>query len=262
MKEPASDVIVQRAAVAGGLNRMISLSFGVHALLVGAIVLMPASWRAGRSSSSQNDNAMYISLGGPVGPRAGGMTPMGGRPIQEVAPLARRPEPVRPPAAKAPEMVLPEKTTRPTRTPPRNTQQAPEQARGRTPTRGTEVRPGSAIAETGGTGFGAGLSMGGGGTGGYLDFGNFCCPEYLTTMLNLINRNWNPRQPVAGATRIKYTILRDGRIVDIEVEKSSGFAVLDLNAQRALLATRALPPLPSEFSEDRLTVHLNFQYQR
>jgi len=109
---------------------------------------------------------------------------------------------------------------------------------------------------------GFGLSTGGGGTGGYLDVGNFCCPEYLSTMLQLIQRNWNSKQEVSGEALLKFTIQRDGRFTGIEVERSSGYAALDLSAQRALLLTREVPPLPVAFTENQLTVHLNFQYQR
>ena len=38
--------------------------------------------------------------------------------------------------------------------------------------------------------------------------------------------------------------------------------MLDLESQRALLKTHALPPLPREFTENTLTVHLIFEYQR
>ena len=154
-------------------------------------------------------------------------------------------------------MTAPETTPRKT---PAVTRSVPE-ARGRTPTRGAETREGSAIAETGGRGTGFGLSTGGGGTGGYLDVADFCCPEYLGTMLQLLQRNWASRQEVSGATMMKFTIQRDGRITDIALETSSGYAALDLSSQRALLLTRQLPPLPRPFGEDHLTVHLNFQYQ-
>jgi hypothetical protein len=52
----------------------------------------------------------------------------------------------------------------------------------------------------------SGLSTGGSGATGYLDVANFCCPEYLSTMIQLIQRNWNGKQNVLGITRIKYTI--------------------------------------------------------
>ena len=36
--------------------------------------------------------------------------------------------------------------------------------------------------------------------GGQFDSANFCCPEYLATMYQLINRNWSSKQQVAGRT--------------------------------------------------------------
>ena len=43
---------------------------------------------------------------------------------------------------------------------------APDDARGRTPTKGDQTRPGTALADTGVRGQGFGLSTGGGTTGG------------------------------------------------------------------------------------------------
>jgi TonB family protein len=61
---------------------------------------------------------------------------------------------------------------------------------------------------------------------------------------------------------MKFTIQRDGRLTDIVRETTSGYLALDQSAERALRLTDRLPPLPSRFSEDSLTVHLNFQYER
>jgi TonB family protein len=110
---------------------------------------------------------------------------------------------------------------------------------------------------------GFGLSSGGGsGSGSYLDVGDFCCPDYLTTMMDLIRRNWNERQEVSGGAVVKFTIQRDGRITDVSVTKQSGYDLLDLAAHRAVTGTRQLPPLPGAFTNPTLTVHLNFQYTR
>lgn len=258
MQEPATAVLLQRAREPEGLRRMVTVSLVAHGVVIALLAAMPEAWQARRADDP--GPIMTISLGGAPGPRAGGMTPIGGRPIQQVAPLpqTRRPEPIRPPAAKAPEMTMPAPNARPRPTPAR---QAPEEARGRTPTMGSEVREGSTVAETGGRGLGFGLSTGGGGTGGYLEVGDFCCPEYLSTMLDLIRQRWNSSQQVTGETMVKFTIQRDGRITDVEVERSSRFFALDTAAQRAVLLTR-LPPLPAPFTEPQLTVHLNFQYQR
>jgi TonB family protein len=48
----------------------------------------------------------------------------------------------------------------------------------------------------------------------------------------------------------------------VQLEQSSGYFALDQAAQRALLSTRQLPPLPAQFPETTLTVHLNFSYER
>ena len=140
---------------------------------------------------------------------------------------------------------------------------APDDAKGRATPKAAEAQQGSAVAETGATRASAsGLTTGGGGTGGYLDVANFCCPEYLATMIQLIQRNWNSKQQVAGETLVKFTIQRDGRLTNVEVERSSGYFALDQTAQRALLVTRQLPPLPPQFTETTLTVHLIFRYER
>jgi TonB family protein len=81
-------------------------------------------------------------------------------------------------------------------------------------------------------------------------------------MLQLIQRNWNSKQSVDGQTQVRFTVQRDGRITEVAVEQPSGYFALDQTAQRALLLTRQLPPLPSQFTEPQLTVHLVFRYQR
>jgi TonB family protein len=138
---------------------------------------------------------------------------------------------------------------------------APQEARGATPTRGPREQLGSAVAHTGGQGLGIGLSTGGGGTGGEINVGDFCCPDYLQTMLQLVQRNWNEKQQVAGITTMRFTIRRDGSIVDVEVARTSGYIALDLAAQRALVLTR-LPPLPAAYTNPQLTININFEYHR
>ena len=120
------------------------------------------------------------------------------------------------------------------------------------------------MADTGSTAqvpFG-GLSTGGGGTGGAtVDVQNFCCPGYLQTMIQMIRQNWQRNQGVAGKVTMKFVIQRDGRITDVEVEETGG-QFLDMASRRALVTTRQIPPLPREFPETTLTVHLVFEYLR
>jgi TonB family protein len=262
MREAVSDILVDRAREAEGLARAVGLSFVAHVVLIAVVAVLPANW--GSAIRKDDRPVMTISLGGAPGPRAGGMTPIGGRAIQEAVPLpdVKRPIPAAPPAAKKPEMVEPAPAAKkPAATRP-SPKPAPDQARGRKPTTGAEVQPGSAIVETGAKGTAFGLSTGGGGAGMYVDLGNFCCPAYLETMTQLIRRNWDEKQQVPGETVIKFVIQRDGTLTGIEEEKVSGYYALDAAAKRAVLLTRRLPPLPPEFPEKQLTVYLEFRYQR
>ena len=257
------DVVTQIVTVRGreaeGLQRMLGISLVAHAVLIAVVVLSPGSW-FGATTVEEPKNLMVISLGGPIGPRTG-MTPMGGRPVQTLPIDAKKAiEPVRPPAAREPEMIEPKKTA--PKKAEAKTQQDAKDPRSRTPTTGEEIRKGSSVAETGARGQGFGLSSGGGGTGSYLDTANFCCPEYIATMLDLIRRNWDSKQQAVGTATVKYTIQRDGTLTTVQVEKSSGYATLDLLANRAIVLTRKLPPLPPAFTEQSLTVHLVFEYQR
>jgi TonB family protein len=258
MHEAVSDVLSRRARYDDHIGRLVGVSFAAHIVLIAIMALLPGEWKR----PQQNVAIMTITLGGTPGPRTGGMTPIGGRAVQQVAPPEAKPQPAAPPAPKPPEMVLPQEKPSARRTPPPVTKPA-DQAKARKPAFGTEIQEGSARVETGGKGNNFGLTTGGGaGTGGYLDVGNFCCPEYLQTMLQLIQANWNGKQSVSGQSQVKFTIMRDGTLSEVELEKPSGYFALDREAQRAVLVTRRLPPLPRQFTEDHLTVHLIFQYQR
>jgi len=258
-----TDVLRDRMQRPGGLQRTITLSVGAHLALAGALVFAPGGLLQHRS---RPNTVMTISLGGGgTGPENGGMTAMGGRPVQEVKPPDEpvKREAVRPPAAKTPEMTMPLPNARPTKAAPRSeVKAAPDEARGRTPTRGAEKTAGSTVADTGVRGQGFGLSSGGGpGSGSTLDVADFCCPEYLATMMLMIRRAWNQNQGATGVAVVKFTIQRDGRLTNVEVFKKSGIETLDIAAQRAVLATRSLPPLPDAFPNPTLTVRLNFEYQ-
>jgi TonB family protein len=79
-------------------------------------------------------------------------------------------------------------------------------------------------------------------------------------MVATIKTKWNSQQSVVGTTGMKFTIMRDGRITAVQIEKPSGFAVLDNESQHALLATERLQPLPPAYPNQTLTVHLLFDY--
>jgi TonB family protein len=254
--DAVSEVLIARRPQGDGLNSMLGASAAAHLVVLLLFVFLPSAWFG--AEQQEPETIMQISLGGPIGPDPAGLNVAGARPIQQVSQSPKAVEPVRPPAAKTPEMVLPTKAPPKKTTPNKVEAKDPRSTR---PTKGAEVTKGTAVAETAARGQGFGLSSGMGGEGGYLEVGNFCCPEYLATMRSAIMSNWNSRQGAAGRTHMRFVIQRDGRIADISVQRSSGVQVLDYYAQRALMLTK-LPPLPAGYDQPVLAVHLYFDYQR
>jgi TonB family protein len=260
MREAVSDILVARAREADGLTRMVMYSLIAHALLITAIVLLPDAWR--QRSTPVEATPMIITLGGAPGPEKTGMTPIAGRAVQAVAPPDTKPAPVPAPAATPPEMTLP--SAKPvSKTPPKPIEK-PAKSSTRKPTTGAEIKSGSARVDTGGAPvpFGGLATGGGGGTGVRTDVGDFCCPAYIQTMVDIIRKNWNKQQAATGNVEVRFTIQRDGMLTAIDVEKTSGIQMLDLASVRAVSRTRQLPPLPREFTRPTLTVYVIFEYER
>jgi len=261
VQESVSAILHDRARLEQGISRTLMLSIAAHVVIVSAVWLTPAQWR---SCTAEERATMTISLGGTEGPNTGGMTSIAGRAVQEIAKPNAPKAADTPPAAKPPEMVEPDRVVKPAPTPTRPVAKPADASSARPPTTGAEIKAGGARVNTGGAAipFG-GLAQGGGGAGGVqLDVKNFCCPEYLAQMVQRIRQNWNANQGAAGQPVIKFTIRRDGMLTNVEVEKSSGQDLLDLEARRAVAKTMQLPPLPREFPETSLTIHLTFDFQR
>ena len=262
MQEAVSQILIDRAREADGLSRMIGVSLLGHAALLAVVILLPSGWL--NTSNIDEVTPMMITLGGAPGPDAGGLNPISGRSVQAVAEPTAKPRVDTPPAPKPPEMVAPSPTAKPAaRTPPKPVEKPADRSSARTPATGAAIKEGSSRVDTGAAPipFGGLSTGGGGGDGARTDYANFCCPEYLRLMTDQIKRNWQRNQGAAGTVEMKFVVQRDGTITGVEVEKSSGQALLDQASQRALLVTR-LPPLPREFPDRMLTVYLVFEYQR
>jgi TonB family protein len=266
--EAVTAVLVDREHAARGLSRMVAWSVVLH-VSAAVLVAVGAGRLLGGPPAQANRIVMEVSLGAAGnGPDTGGANPIGGRPVQQAIPAETRPQPLRTPAAKTPDMTVPVPELKPRSKPSKpaapvpDVKAAPEGAHGRLPTTGPQEKFGESFAETGQDGLAMGLSTGGGGgTGGSLDVGDFCCPDYLRVMARRIRENWNFRQGVAGTTVMRFTVQRDGRITEIGVEQSAGY-MLDAIAQGALQRLGRLPPLPPAYTLPSLTVYLKFEYQR
>lgn len=82
---------------------------------------------------------------------------------------------------------------------------------------------------------------------------------YIERMLALIEARWyKPAAPPQTRALVRFRILRDGRLENIDLEQSSGLPSFDRAALRALYAANPLPPLPPAYGKQSLTVHLSF----
>lgn len=260
MQEAVSSILIGRSREADGLSRMIVISLVIHGVLMTALVLVPRDWL--RMQPEEQATPMMISLGPSGTADTSGMTAITSAPVQAEADAKPAPRP----AAKAPEMLAPAPEVKP-KTPEKPVAKPVEKSSTRKPSTGAEIKTGAArvvVPNAAQVPFG-GLAerAGGGSTGGVrLDVANFCCPEYIETMTQRIRSNWDEQQGAAGQTVVKFTIRRDGMLTNVEVEKTSGNPLLDLESRRAALQTRQLPPLPDRFTRPTLTVYLTFDYKR
>ena len=252
MNGSTTDIIAARARGVDRLSTMVGWSFAAHIVAMTLVVLVPHP-----AADTAPKDVMMISFSGAPGPRTG-MTQMAARNVQALQPEVKKAETA--PAPVAREMTLPDPRAKPQARP----KNAPKEAAAKTVSTGAEVQEGQAKAETRvrGQGFAGLSSAGGGGTAGVtVDAVDFCCPDYIITMNELVKQNWNQKQGITGLTTMTFTIRKDGRIEDIQIKKSSGFIALDNEARRALQIAR-LPPLPSRYPNPTLTVHLGFEYLR
>jgi TonB family protein len=93
------------------------------------------------------------------------------------------------------------------------------------------------------------------------DVSGFCCPEYLETLKRLVYSNWQQRQGQDGTSVVRFVVHRDGSISDVTVEQGTN-PDLNLASQRAVTQTDRLPPLPTAYVNETLTIHLTFQYKQ
>jgi TonB family protein len=83
---------------------------------------------------------------------------------------------------------------------------------------------------------------------------------YLAAAQNKIWATWarQMRPEFTGNIKVAFTIHRDGSVDQVAVIESSGSAVLDRLAERAVLSTQ-LGPLPNAYDKETLVIHANFK---
>lgn len=99
-----------------------------------------------------------------------------------------------------------------------------------------------------------------------LEVSNFPFPAYLLNAEKKLRRSWAP-PPFGSVNKIPqavvvFRIARNGKISGVKVEKGSGNQHFDLAALRAVYEADPLPPLPREYSEHTLLIHVSFLLNR
>ncbi len=89
----------------------------------------------------------------------------------------------------------------------------------------------------------------------------FTYSYYLNILLNKINKNW--RNPFKGKdvtlkSIVYFEVDKNGKIYNVRLEENSGDQIYNETTIRAVTLTKKLPPLPQEFSDDYLKIHLEF----
>jgi len=236
-------------------RQMLVWSFALHALLVSAVSLA-AAFRPRTNLLPQPDAVfMNVSLGqsGPISESGGGAAQSPPTPTPE-------PPPPEEPEEKEPTVVRPTKEVR---------DEVPlPDARVRTNT--PEPKPDSGLrgadaasadsAQLAGAPALPGLGLGGSGGGSPFDQ-DFEYAYYVQQMLARIHQRWQ-RTAVRGTAVVvvRFTIARDGRVLDASIETSSGVSILDRSSLRAVMLADPMPPLPNSYPRDQVGVHLRFTY--
>jgi len=93
------------------------------------------------------------------------------------------------------------------------------------------------------------------------DFSNFPYPWYITQVREALWTAWTARMPSSGLLKctVKFDLLRKGSVKNVGVERSSGNRLFDYAAETSVENAGPFPPLPDDYYEDRLTVHVEFK---
>jgi protein TonB len=93
-----------------------------------------------------------------------------------------------------------------------------------------------------------------------LNASDFPFAWYLRQVQSKISERWEGSARAGDQPQVVFEIGRDGKVTGLKVEKSSGNSLYDQAAIRAITDATPLPPLPADFKDAFLRVHLGFNY--
>jgi protein TonB len=95
-----------------------------------------------------------------------------------------------------------------------------------------------------------------------LDVTDFPFAWYLAAVQRKITERWEGRAQPGRQPVAVFEIARNGQVSKVTIEKSSGNPYYDQQALRAISEANPLPPLPPEYPESLLRIHLGFNFNQ
>ena len=241
--DPVTKILMDRERVRPRLLPWVVLAIVMHA---GAAA---ATYVVGRRAASRPVQLPVVSVK-LVRPQAPSRRPPSNQPERRATAV---PQPT-----KAPPTAVPKPSVVATAPPKEDVPKASEDAM-RSANSVATPAPTKPLVDTGGGG-GRGLSVEEttrSGTSGIP--ADFHFTYYVERMLALIESRWyKPSAPLGTRARVRFVILKSGKVEGIQLEESSGVSSFDRAALRAMYAANPLPPLPPAYGKPSLTVHLSF----
>ena len=253
MNEPVDRLIAERAALDRGFSRGVLLSIAAHLLLVGAAVasavLMP------KKPALNVANVFAVQI-----PRGGGGSP--DAPADPAPAPPKKPEPSKP---EAPKPTAPKKEIiKPPKPEERKGLPMPDAKKAKaTPTKAPASGGGGTGKATEVQGVGIGAFMGPGLPEGVDMAGDM----YMAGVVMKVARIWRSqiRQEIKTPVVVRFTILADGSVTDVQVMQSSGVYLLDSAARSAVATAAPFTPLPKHYDNQycnasSCTLQVRFTY--
>ena len=99
-----------------------------------------------------------------------------------------------------------------------------------------------------------------------LDTDDLMFTSYLQGLKNRIELVWKypetaRRDGLQGQLVMRFSILKSGKLDEVELIKSSGYPLLDDAAKQALIDASPFNPLPDSWKKDRFTITGMFVYR-
>jgi len=256
-------------------KRAIYASLFAHLALFLLILVSPSLPKSSKKGMIHYIPLNLVAPGGGAGRGGGG----GGTPLKATPPPAKK-ETLR-------DLTTPQKAQRETKSSMRYPVEKPKkEPKQKTEKKAAITKPepsppeesakegaGSGDTGSGGPGMGTGLRIGTGsgsggpGYGGSSGLANFPYVYYLQIITDRVSANWftslvDPGVSGNFQTVIFFRINRNGQVSELKVEESSGLTPLDLSALRAVKASSPFPPLPRDYEDSYLVIHLIFEHSK